>query len=357
MAEQKPFIIITGCSGRIGTKVAAKLCQEYPIVGLDIVPPKELQMGMTFFKADLSSDENISRCLEEIQKKYGNRIASVIHLAAYYSFSGENPELYDKITVQGTKRLLKGVRQFDTEQFLFSSTELVYAPSEKPINEDSPLDPKWDYPLSKVRTEKIMRDEHGPIPIVIMRIAGCYDDECHSIPIANQIQRIYEHQLTSHLFTGDIHHGSPFVHLDDMAEAIALAVQKRHVLPKELIVLISEDTTMSYDELQTEIAKLIDGKPFKTLIVPKWFAKGGAWLLNHTPGIKNVFIKPWMIDIADDNYILDVSRAHKILGWKPKHSIRDTLPKMIQFLKKDPMAFYCTNGLTLPSWLKNHAKS
>ena len=47
-----------------------------------------------------------------------------------------------------------------------------------------------------------------------------------------------------------------------------------------------------------------------------------------------------MIDLADDHYGLDVSRASKLLGWEPKHSLRETLPKMVEALKRDPAAWY-----------------
>ena len=48
---------------------------------------------------------------------------------------------------------------------------------------------------------------------------------------------------------------------------------------------------------------------------------------------------------------LDISKAKKYLGWEPKHHLLETLPKMIDKLKKDPVAFYKNNGLTPPKWL------
>jgi UDP-glucose 4-epimerase len=57
------------------------------------------------------------------------------------------------------------------------------------------------------------------------------------------------------------------------------------------------------------------------------------------------FIKPWMIDLADDHFEMDSSKAKKLLGWQPKHSLRETLPKMIKKLKDDPKAFYKVNKL------------
>ena len=170
---------------------------------------------------------------------------------------------------------------------------------------------------------------------VILRIAGVYDDECHSIPIAHQIQRIYEKQLESHLFAGNIHNGASFLHMDDLVEAILLCVEKQKELPPELILLLGEPVTLSYDTLQREISRLLFGKEIKTFSIPKWIAKIGSFIENHIPFGPKPFIKPWMIDFADDNYVLDISLAKKQLGWEPKRSLKETLPIMIESLKKD----------------------
>ena len=137
--------------------------------------------------------------------------------------------MYNKITVQGTERLLKGLQQFQVEQFIFSSTMLVHKPQNPgtKITEDSPLTTAWGYPKSKVETEEMIHKLRGDIPAVILRIAGVYDDRCHSIPLSNQIQRIYENQLEGHVFAGDVSHGASFVHMDDLVDAIDLCVQKK----------------------------------------------------------------------------------------------------------------------------------
>lgn len=93
----------------------------------------------------------------------------------------------------------------------------MYQPSSpgKKIDEDWPVDPTWNYPESKVKTEKLIHEKRGAIPVVILRLAGAYDDEGHSIPITHQIQRIYEKTLTSHFYSGDLLHGNAFIHLQD----------------------------------------------------------------------------------------------------------------------------------------------
>src|SRR5688572_23401931 len=110
---------------------------------------------------------------------------------------------------------------------------LVHAPTTpgRPIDEDWPLEGKWDYPASKIRTEQLLRERRGTVPVVFLRIAGVYDDTGHSIPLTHQVRRVYERSLTSRVFPGDASHGQAFVHLDDVVEAIRLTVQRRKQLP------------------------------------------------------------------------------------------------------------------------------
>ena len=357
MNTDKEVIIVTGSCGRIGTEVVKRLGSRYRIVGFELLKAIYAADNEELVPVDLSSDESVVQAFTHIRHFYGNRIASVIHLAAYYSFDEQHSPLYDLVTVKGTERLLKALQEFEVEQFIFSSTMLVHEPGvpEKPIDESAPVSPKWDYPLSKVHTEAVIHENRGHAKSVILRIAGVYDDNCHSIPISHQIQRIYEKQLESRLFSGDTSHGAAFLHMDDLIDSILLAVEKRKELPDELVLLIGEEQTMSYDALQRKISTLLYDKEFTTIRMPKCIAFIGAFILCHIPFLPKPFIKPWMIWIADDHYELNISKAKNMLGWRPKHFIGDTLPKMIVALKKDPLHWYKINGLKFPShFLRRH---
>jgi nucleoside-diphosphate-sugar epimerase len=355
MDPNKATIIVTGSSGMIGSPLCTMLGETHKVVGFDRAGPPYPPIDVECVSVDLTAEDRVRRALERVRYAYGLRLASVIHLAAYYDFSGEPSPLYDEITVRGTERLLRALHemQFEVEQFIFSSTMLLHAPSRpgERISEDSPVEPKWDYPRSKAETEKVIKAERGAIPSVILRIAGVYDDECHSIPLAHQIQRIYERRLTGRVYPGDVSRGQAFVHLDDTLEAIRLAVEKRHALPPETTLLIGEPETLSYDELQRAFARLIHDEEWETRQIPKQVAKTGAWVLDNMPLVEEPFIKPWMVDLADDDYSLDIGSARQTLGWEPKHSLRDTLPKMIVALKRDPAAWYREHKLPLPSSL------
>jgi nucleoside-diphosphate-sugar epimerase len=126
-------------------------------------------------------------------------------------------------------------------------------------------------------------------------------------------------------------------------------VDRRATLPSELVVLIGEPETLGYGELQREFGQLIHGEPWETAEIAKAVAKTGAWLQDNLPLVEEPFIKPWMIDLADDHYALDITRPRTLLGWEPKRSLRETLPKMVAALKADPAGWYEENKLKAPA--------
>ena len=213
----KPLVLVTGGGGFIGRALIERLSDRYTTVSLDR-PDEKSEERENFVAIDLGDDQSVSKALDEVRRHYGNHIASVIHLAAYYDISGEPNPLYDKITVQGTRRLIDGLRSFECEQFVLASTMLVYRPTYQRgarMNEDQPIDPAWAYPESKVEAEQVLRERHGDIPLVFLRIAGAYDDMGHSPFLAQQIARIYEHRVAAHLYPGMLCTAQSFVHVDD----------------------------------------------------------------------------------------------------------------------------------------------
>jgi nucleoside-diphosphate-sugar epimerase len=350
--REKPVVIVTGSSGLLGQSVLRALASSYQLVGFDRAGPPYPPHEAECVSVDVTVPETIDRGLDRVRYAYGDRLASVIHLAAYYDFSGEPSDLYEEVTVRGTERLLRALQGFDVEQFLFSSTMLVHRPTQPghPIDEQTPLEGKWAYPQSKIDTERCIHAGRDDIKTVVLRIAGVYTDTCDSIPLAHQMQRIYEKRLTGCVYPGDVSHGQTFVHLDDVTAAMTRAVDRRQTLPEEAIMLIGEPETYSYDQLQHTLADLIHGDPeWRTQEIPKAVAKTGAWIQDQIPGIEEPFIRPWMIDLADDHYELDLSRALEMLAWEPRHRLLDTLPRMVEALQADPAAWYRRHGLAIPS--------
>jgi nucleoside-diphosphate-sugar epimerase/uncharacterized membrane protein len=358
--QQKPLVIITGASGNIGTTLCEALRKNYYVVGLDIYPCKKAD---TSIDCNLTSENSVTSTFNKIRVEHGQKIAAVIHLAAYFDFTGEPNPLYQSVTVEGTRRLLKILQDFEIERFIYSSTMLVHEPGVpgRKINEDTPLKPGWAYPQSKAEAEKVIKQQHGKIAYTILRLAGVYDSDSAVPTLSHQITRIYERDFKSHLYAGDLMAGQAFIHKEDMVDLFIQVVDRRSKLPKANIMLVGEDKVMGYRELQNRIGHLIFGKKeWQTIDIPEFVAKSGAWLEERAEPIipdtidhgKKPFIKPFMIDLASDHYDLDISRARELLDWQPKHNIYDGLKNLIASLKKDPAAWYKRNGIPLPDWVE-----
>jgi nucleoside-diphosphate-sugar epimerase len=351
MSEEKECFLITGSSGLLGHALSHHFgAKNHRIIGFDQQGPPYPPPNTDCLFCDLTSDESVQKTFFMVDALYGGKIKSVFHLAAYYSFSGKESHLYKGLTVRGTERVLRELQKFDVGQFIFSSSMLVYKPNDKneKLTEESEMAPTWAYPQSKVETEALIKAKRGKIPAVILRIAGVYSDLCQSIPIAHQIQRISEHKLEGHLYSGDVGVKQSFIHLNDVVLAFEACVNNADRLSDYEVFNIGEEEALSYDEMQRAIAENLFHESWETFTVPKSIAKPGAWIEEKLPLPEKPFIKPWMIDRADDNYELNIDKARRLLAWEPKHCLRDALPTMLEGLKVDPKRWYRMNKLHFP---------
>jgi nucleoside-diphosphate-sugar epimerase len=363
--ERKPLVIITGSSGLIGSELAAALGDRFEVVGLDL---KCAGSTGVCIETDLTSEASLGAALDRIERKHGTRIASVIHLAAYFDLSGEPHPLYEKLNVGGTRRLLRSLEgRFEVEQFLYASSLLVHRPTRPGIRitESSPMEAKWTYPQSKIAGEETVRAEHGTIPTVLLRIAGLYTDDCGSPFLAHQIQRIYERRITGSLYAGDTARGQSFIHIEDLIELVRRLVEQRAELPQELPLLAGEPEVMTYEALQNRLAELLHGETgWRTFEMPRSLAIAGSWLQEKAKPLvpdaidrgETPFIRPFMAAMSEDHYEIDIARASELLGWTPKHRLQDVLPSMIDALKADPAGWYERHGLAPPPWLETAQK-
>lgn len=331
----KPTIVLTGSDGLIGSAIVRGLHQKYNIVGLDNDRSTDIAGLHDLIYCDLTDAASVKKAFGELESRYGTSLASFIHLAAYYDFSGEESPLYEELTVQGTYRILHEVKRFDVEQFVFSSTLLVMKPSQdgRLIDETSEIQAEWDYPQSKLKAEGLISRDRMDMPAVTLRIAGVYDEWGRAVPIAQQMKRIYEKELESYLFPGDAAHGQSMVHIDDVVSCVEKVIEKRGQLQGFEEFLIGEPTVMSYEELQDQIGELLHGEEWPSIRIPKPIAKLGAQAKSLTGD--GDFIQPWMVDLADQDYRIDISKARRLLGWEPRHKLRDTLPQIAGKLLAD----------------------
>ncbi|MEH6792330.1 NAD-dependent epimerase/dehydratase family protein [Parasphingorhabdus sp.] len=344
---EKGLVLITGANGYIGRALTRRLTDNYRIIGLDRSASEDIPGLEASYSIDLAQEASVVDALETVRAAYGNKIAACIHLAAYFDITGEPNPLYEEVNVEGSRRLITALQDFDVDQFVYASSMLVHEPRPLPderIDESSPIGPTWPYPQSKADAEKVLRENRGGIPVVFLRFAGVYDDEGHSAFLAEQIAGVYEHRVSAHLYPGMLCAAQSALHLEDLAKAVEQTIARRDQLPGETPILIGEPDTLGYAEIQDIVHREIHGEDWTTVRIPKAVAKLGTWIEEEILG-HDGFVKQWMVDDANAHYILDISRARKLLNWEPEHSLRETLPAIVEALKSDPQKWYEANKL------------
>ena len=357
--SEKPLVLITGAAGNIGRSLAGALARRYRVVGLD---RETGEADFPVYETDLTDGGSVRQSLKVIREKHGGAFASVVHLAAYFDFTGEDRPQYRAVNVEGSRNLVEALSDFEVEQFLYSGTMLVHEPGRpgELINETRPIAPGWAYPNSKAEAEQAIIDADTQMPVVFLHLAGLYDERTSVPTFAHQIARIYERDFQSHLYSGDTDAGQAMIHREDMIDAFVRAIDRRADLLNETVILVGEPETLGYADLQDRLGYLIHGEEeWATLRLPSAVAGLGAWAQDKAEplvpdaldGGEKPFIQPFMTRMASDHYEIDISRARELLGWEPRHRLSEKLPDIVASLKDDPAAWYAANKVPPPAFV------
>ena len=149
-------ILISGGAGYIGSQIAYDLIDK----GYDVTIIDNLSTGSKllvpskaeFYKCDISN----TKILKLIFKK--KKIDLVIHLAAYISVeeSIKNPKKYYNNNYYKTKKFINFCIKNNILKIIFSSTAVVYKPSNFKLSEKSLIKPQNPYGKSKLLCEKFL---------------------------------------------------------------------------------------------------------------------------------------------------------------------------------------------------------
>ncbi len=169
-------ILVTGCAGFIGSKVASLLLDMgHTVWGVDnLTQPHHscLQRwrlntlrqrpGFTFHRLDISDPEPLKPIFQGGSQR--GQVSRVINLGALAGVRGSvaNPRAYYETNVLGTLNLLELCREFGVGKFVLASTSSVYGGGVTgPIAEDAPSSqPLSPYAASKKAAETLLHSYH-----------------------------------------------------------------------------------------------------------------------------------------------------------------------------------------------------
>ena len=239
-------VLVAGGAGYIGSHTVKRLKEagHSPVIYdnlsrghrsvVDIV-------NVAMIAADLNDHDVLVRALREHQ------IETVMHFSsyAYVGESVEKPLMYYQNNVATTINVLKAMQEADVERFVFSSSCAVYGdPDKVPITEDEKKSPVSPYGRSKLMVEEILADtmlgwkSFKFASLRYFNASGCamdgtlgedHDPETHLIPVVLQAILGLRPGITvfgTDYPTQDGTNIRDYIHVDDLADAHILAMQK-----------------------------------------------------------------------------------------------------------------------------------
>jgi UDP-glucose 4-epimerase len=175
-------VLITGGAGYLGTELVKKLVQIKEIE--EIVVYDNLSKGnYNFFLCTCIGGDNIRFVEGDILdtrklKKELSNVDAVIHAAAKVAtpYTDHDPHMYEQINHWGTAELTYAVEECNIKKFIHISSISVYGSSTKNqlITEQSKLNPKTYYSISKMRGESFVERLFDKIPTHIIRLGNLY---------------------------------------------------------------------------------------------------------------------------------------------------------------------------------------
>ena len=143
MAE-KPTVLITGVSGKLGLRVLKQL-PDFHVVGVDVHPPENAPALTHFEETDLAQERSCDQLLQLLR---AYRPEAVIHLA--FVVDPTRSRVMDRsrmwhINVAGSGRVVEAIAEHNRilggmNKFIFPSSVSAYGPETPPlVREDFPL--------------------------------------------------------------------------------------------------------------------------------------------------------------------------------------------------------------------------
>jgi len=292
-------ILITGALGQIGKPLVKKLLEKNEsIIGLDK-------------REDVISETDIIHpeiTIKKDIKKYSDVLKDVdilIHLASLITNDKDvlksGSDSVD-LNIKGTINLLEFLPNL--KSIVFTSTYMVYGtPTINPIKEDHPTEPNVVYGASKISTEKFLQiyaKEKG-ISLTILRMMGVYNvAKPHGQAIPMFVKMIANNESPIIYGTGNIRRNH--LYIDDAVDAIIAAKNN----PKTGVFNIGGPDSPS----NLELINIINTKMNKKI----------------NPVFKESVAKPY-------DFITDISKSKKELGFVPKVRIEEGIEKTINRFK------------------------
>lgn len=345
-------LLVTGASGFIGRHLLDLLKESHRIVAVTREPPERMGAPtgprIEWLQADVADMGQMSAVLEHVRE--GGGVEVVVHLAAYYDFTGKDEPEYQRTNVEGMRNVLEISREIKPRRFIFASSAAACdftEPGER-IDEESPPDGDTPYSRSKRAGEELVHAYRSVLPSCTVRFAALFSDWCEYEPLNYFLTTWLSPGWRRRILAGKGESAIPYLHVRDAMAFFSKLLDRCSRLESGQILLASTDDAVSHRQLHAAATACHFGQRIRPLRMPRLVCRAGIPVLDaigraagHRP-----FERPWMARCIDRRLDVDAHRTRALLGWEPRERL--TVLRRLPFLIHNRKAHYA-------EWLKrNH---
>lgn len=346
--RDKPRLIITGASGFLGRRLIKQLHHRYHIIAIDRRSRAEAELAsltnVEWHGIDVADESAVTTTFDQIRREGGAK--ALVHLAAWYDFTGaEHPE-YTRTNIGGTRLLLAACEPLGLERFVFASSLAACSFYNKgALNEASPAVGEHAYARSKRAGEELMRE--AKVPTAIVRLAALFSDWCEYPPLYVFLETWLSRGWNRSVLGGKGKTSVPYLHVRDAADCFARVVEKGTDVGHAEVFLASPDGATNHAQLFETTTEYADGKRRDAWHVPKLLARIGMWgrdLAGRVVGARP-FERPWMADYIDTELTVDAHKTRERLEWtpRPRLGVLQRIPFFVENMRSNPIEWTMRN--------------
>ena len=291
--QVKGKVLVTGGAGFIGREVVKQLQQNgYVVTVLDKAEKPDDFVNVKYIRGDL---QNAAKCVVACAGQ-----DFVIHLAAKPRIpeSFIDPDSYFDDNVTGTKNILTAASAVGIRKFVYASSSSIYGNNPAPHKPFHKPDPLNYYSMTKLFGEHLCKQYKNMFNLnyTILRFFTVYgdeqpDDDNKGLMISKFYRLAAEGKpLTVH---GDGQYKRDYIHVSDVAKACISSVESR---VKSEIFNVGTGENISVNEVIDILKEFFPDLKIENEEKPKGYAS---------------------------ETLADISKAKKLLGWKPQINIHD----------------------------------
>lgn len=295
--------LLTGVSGYLGSHLARALAGRGVEVhglsrpGADRSRLQGLGDVVTVHEADLLDAEALRRALLQAHPD------RVFHGAVARPASGRSDSEAPGANVTGTRHLIEAVAEAGVERLVIAGSATEYGPGESPLREEDPSPPETPFGASKASATALGLQAHegGRLQVMVLRLFYLYGlDEKPARLIPSAIRAGLSGRplpLTGPGLRRD------FVFVEDAVDACVRSLEPGR--PSGQVVNVGSGTDTSNEEIVELLGELM-GRPIRAVR-----GRLPARVTDRT------------------RWCADVSRAARVLGWRPTTPLRQGLARCV----------------------------